>query len=601
MIRKYFTVPLQDLSNYTSAIAKTGFASIETQAPTSIVFEIRQLIDNFSAALEKIIESQNLEIDKNQQLQAANDQLNDKIAQLKQSRIAVEQAEKSFSILVNNSPFSIVLADRTGNIEFANEEFTRNTRLSCTQTLNLKDLFEQFKPFGRMGFPIASFLESLVNRKDGNKHIDTGELCLCSGPDKRIFNCVATVIESRCIVIFSDVTESAVAAEEKQHLVEQLQLAQKFESLGTLAGGVAHDFNNILMSIMGYAEISLTEIPKSGRLYENICMIQTAAQRAAELTRQMLDFTGKNVFRIEPMDLSLLVKEMANLLSVTISKKITVCYDLKEGITAVGDPLQLRQIVMNLIMNASEAIGDNNGQITIRTGMLDRNSNSMKSTAVSNLDPDNEFYAFLEVTDTGCGIPPETLEKIFDPFFTTKFTGRGLGLAATMGIIKSHRGAISVTSTPGRGSSFVIILPASEELLNDAVDKETVIPELKLKGKILLADDEETILSLTEMMLEPYNIEIICAGDGARAVEIFENQKQEIALVILDMVMPKLSGEETFNKIKAISPEIPVIIASGHSRNETLQRFTGASFDGFLQKPFRIQDLIKEICAVTKI
>ena len=452
-----------------------------------------------------------------------------------------------------------------------------------------------------MGFPIASFLESLVNRKDGNKHIDTGELCLCSGPDKRIFNCVATVIESRCIVIFSDVTESAVAAEEKQHLVEQLQLAQKFESLGTLAGGVAHDFNNILMSIMGYAEISLTEIPKSGRLYENICMIQTAAQRAAELTRQMLDFTGKNVFRIEPMDLSLLVKEMANLLSVTISKKITVCYDLKEGITAVGDPLQLRQIVMNLIMNASEAIGDNNGQITIRTGMLDRNSNSMKSTAVSNLDPDNEFYAFLEVTDTGCGIPPETLEKIFDPFFTTKFTGRGLGLAATMGIIKSHRGAISVTSTPGRGSSFVIILPASEELLNDAVDKETVIPELKLKGKILLADDEETILSLTEMMLEPYNIEIICAGDGARAVEIFENQKQEIALVILDMVMPKLSGEETFNKIKAISPEIPVIIASGHSRNETLQRFTGASFDGFLQKPFRIQDLIKEICAVTKI
>jgi signal transduction histidine kinase/CheY-like chemotaxis protein len=600
LIRQYFTVPLQNLSDYTSAIAKNGFAGIDTSAPTSVVFEIRQLIDNFAAALARIIESQNQEKAKNQQLKTTNDMLNEKVAQLKQSRIAVEKAEKSFSMLVDSSPLAIIIADNNGNIDYANAEFTRNTRLSVTRTLNLKELFKQFKPFGRAGFPISSFLESLARRYTGAKHIDTGELCLASSQSNNIFNCVATIIESRCIVIFSDITEAAIAAEEKQRLIEQLQLAQKFESLGTLAGGVAHDFNNILMSIMGYAEISLADLPKSGRLYENINMIQTAAQRAAELTKQMLDFTGKNVFKIEAMDFSALVKEMANLLSVTISKKITVYYDLKDGINALGDRLQLRQIAMNLIVNASEAIGENEGQITVRTGMLDRDNNLLKSAVVSNLDPENEFYAYLEVTDTGCGIAPDTLEKIFDPFFTTKFTGRGLGLAASMGIIKSHRGAISVVSAQGRGTTFVIMLPAAHEIIRETLREEAIPEHVEINGKILLADDEETILSLTEMMLEPYGVELLCASNGAEAVELFKAQEHEIAVVILDMVMPKLNGEEVCKKIKALSPETPIIIASGHSRNETMQRFTTAPFDGFLQKPFRMQDLIKEICAVTK-
>ncbi|EKD83436.1 MAG: PAS/PAC sensor hybrid histidine kinase, partial [uncultured bacterium] len=429
LIRKYFTVPLQELSHYTSEIAKSGFASINDPAPTSSVFEIKQLIQNFSAALEKIVAAQNLEKEKNQQLQAANNTLQEKIAQLKKSQDAVEQAENSFSTLVNNSPFAIVLADRTGSIEFANEEFSRHTSLTGQKGLNLGDLFAKFIPFGRMGFPVSSFLDRLSSTQNNSKHIDAGELCLQKGSERRIFNCVATTIETRCIVIFSDITDSAIAEEEKVRLAEKLQIAQKFESLGTLAGGVAHDFNNILMSIMGYAEISLSDLPKSGRLYENICMIQTAAQRAAELTRQMLDFTGKNVFNIEPLDLSVLVKEMATLVSVTISKKIAINYDLKEGITALGDQSQLRQIVLNLVMNASEAIGDKNGQITIRTGNADRNSSHIKSATMSDLDPGNDLHVFFEVSDTGCGIGPDTLKKIFDPFFPTKFTGRGLGLA----------------------------------------------------------------------------------------------------------------------------------------------------------------------------
>ncbi|EKD84311.1 MAG: Sensor protein, partial [uncultured bacterium] len=458
LIRKYFSLPLQELTDFTNAIAQTGFCGNTFRAPTSNVLEIRRLVENFSAAVEKIVETQNLEKEKKLQLQAANEKLHEKVIQLKQTQLAVEQAEKSFSILVNNSPFSILLARSNGDIEFANEEFTRNTNLNIESISNLTDLFARFEPFGRMSFPVAAFLASLSENSGVEKRIDSGELRLQKENELRIFNCIATVAESRCIVIFSDITDTAIAVEEKSRLAEQLQVAQKFESLGTLAGGIAHDFNNILMSIMGYAELSLIELPKSGQLRENIRLIQTAAQRAAELTRQMLDFTGKNVFRIAPFDLSELVKEMTTLLSVTISKKVTVNFELAENTTAMGDQSQMRQTVMNLVMNASEAIGEKEGQITIRTGLTDKSSDDLKSAVVADLNPECEFYVFFEVTDTGGGIEAEMLKKIFDPFFTTKFTGRGLGLAATMGIIKSHHGAISVSSTPGVGSCFRIIL-----------------------------------------------------------------------------------------------------------------------------------------------
>ncbi|MBU1106359.1 MAG: response regulator [Candidatus Riflebacteria bacterium] len=599
LIRRYFSIPLRELSDFTNAIAQTGFCKSTYQAPTSNIMEIRQLVENFSAAVERIVETQNLEREKNLQLQTANEKLHEKVVQLKQTQLAVEQAEKSFSTLVNNSPFAILLADSNGNIEFVNEEFTRNTNLSIRNISNLKDVFSKFEPFGRIGFPISDFLSDLTSKYGINKRIDTGDLRLQKDNELRIFNCIASVIESRCIVIFSDITGAAIAVEEKNRMAEQLQVAQKFESLGTLAGGVAHDLNNILMSIMGYAELSLAELPKSGKLQEKIRLIQTAAQRAAELTRQVLDFTGKNKFCIAPFDLSELVKEMTTLLSVTISKKVTVKFDLAENLTALGDLSQIRQIAMNLVMNASEAIGQTDGQITIRTGQSNKQDDFLKSAVVSNLNPECDYYAFFEVADTGCGIEPEMLKKIFDPFFTTKFTGRGLGLAATIGIVRLHHGAIHVSSTPEVGSCFRIIVPASEKGGTITSIKEDLPQQLNLKGKILLADDEDTILSLTEMMLEPYSANLICASDGAMAVELFEEHHQDLALVILDMVMPKLNGEEALIKMRAINPTVPIVISSGNSYDETIQRLADNSVDGFLQKPFRMNELIRQICAIT--
>lgn len=598
-VRKYFSVPLRQISDYTSEIAKTGFCNNTYPAPESSVFEIRTLLENFSAAMNRIIEAQKLDKEKNLQLQTANEELKANMIQLQKTRLIADQAEKSFAALVNNSPFSILLANKFGKIEFANSEFTRSTGLTIEPDMDLKTLLMEFTPFGTTGFPVNAFL-ARSHAKQSERQIDSGELSISKNGEKKIFLCVATEVESRHILIFSDTTEAAKIAEEKARLSEQIQAAQKFESLGTLAGGIAHDFNNILMSIMGYTELTLTELPNHGKLHDNVSIIHTAAKRAAELTRQMLDFTGKNVVRMTPVDLSNLVKEMASLLSVAVSKKITVTYGLCENVVVMADQAQLRQIVLNIILNASEAIGDREGKICINTGFTDRQNEFIKTAIMSNLDSDSDIFAVFEVTDTGSGIAPEMLKKIFDPFFTTKFTGRGLGLSATMGIIKSHHGAIHVASKPAEGSCFRIFLPiANAQAVAENINIENDV-ELSLNGKLLMADDEETILNITEMMLEPYNVDLLCAKDGKSAVEIFRQHNQEIALVILDMVMPGLNGEEAFRQMKAINSTIPIIISSGYSQDETRQKFGDTKFDGFLQKPFKIRDLVDQINAVSR-
>jgi signal transduction histidine kinase/CheY-like chemotaxis protein len=598
-IRKYFSIPLRQISDYTSEIARTGFCNRSYPAPESSVFEIRRLLENFSAAMDRIVESQELEKEKNLQLQLANEELKASMLQLQKTRLVADQAEKSFAALINNSLFSILLADKKGRIEFANSEFTRNTGLNVSIGMDLKTLMHEFLPFGPLGFPLTSFLHK-TTKGHPVRQIDSGELHLKRDGGKKVFHCVATEVEARYILIFSDTTEAAIVAEEKSRLAEQMQAAQKFESLGTLAGGVAHDFNNILMSIMGYAELTLAELPTPGKLHDNISMIQTAAKRAAELTRQMLDFTGKNVFNLAPVNLSELVKEMISLLAVAVSKKISVSYELCDNAIVLADQAQMRQIALNLILNASESIGENEGKITIHIDITNRQNEFIRSAMMANLDSETEHFALFTVTDTGCGIAPEMLSKIFDPFFTTKFTGRGLGLSATMGIIKSHRGAIHVSSKTGEGSCFRIFLPISD---SKTVWEENVIeetPQIALQGKLLLADDEETILNITEMMLEPYNIELLCAQDGQSAVDLFQQNHENIGLVILDMIMPRLNGEEACKRIKAINPAVPIIIASGYSQNETIQKFGNVTFDGFLQKPFKIKDLIEQINAASR-
>ena len=267
----------------------------------------------------------------------------------------------------------------------------------------------------------------------------------------------------RFAVVFHDLTEQLRAEEEKRKLEEQVRQAQKMESLGVLAGGIAHDFNNILMAVLGHAELALAEISPMSPARRSISEIATAAHRAAELCRQMLAYAGKASVVLERVDLRSLVEEMAHLLKTAISKKAILNLNLEKGLPPIkADPSQIRQIVMNLIINASEAIGDRSGVITVAVGATRCDEEYLRKTELrEDLVPG--LYMHLEVTDTGHGMDAETRTRIFEPFFSTKFTGRGLGLAAVLGIVRSHKGALKVYSEPGKGTTFKVLFPALED------------------------------------------------------------------------------------------------------------------------------------------
>lgn len=396
-----------------------------------------------------------------------------------------------------------------------------------------------------------------------------------------------------------DITESKAAEEEHKRLEAQLQHAQKLESLGILAGGIAHDFNNLLMGILGYAEITLMDLPENSSLREGVIQIQVSAKRAAELTKQMLAYSGKGRFIIEPLDLSKLVEEMANLLKVSISKKVMLECDFAETLPAIeADPSQLRQIVMNLITNASDAIGEKSGVIHVRTSVQHVTRAIFRDMYLSENLPEAE-YVTLEISDTGCGMTRETLERIFDPFFTTKFSGRGLGLAAVMGIVRGHHGAIRVESTSGVGTTFKILFPTcTKQIARLSQDSKLAAADWGSHETILVIDDEATVRSLAKRMLTRHGLKVITAVDGVDGVEVFKKNLKKVALVLLDMTMPRMGGEETFRELRALNPKLPIILCSGYSEEDAAARFAGKGLAGFLQKPYQATSLLAMLRAV---
>lgn len=396
--------------------------------------------------------------------------------------------------------------------------------------------------------------------------------------------------------VVTDITERKRMEEESRRLEARIQKAQKMESLGLLAGGVAHDFNNLLVGMLGHAGLALMELPPQSSARGLIRQIEIAALRASELTKEMLAYSGKGKFLVEAIDLSALVEEMAHLLKVTISKKAVINFNFAPDLSAVeGDPTQIRQIVMNLITNASEAIGDRSGVITITTGEMYADREYLSATYMDD-ELDDWSYVYLEVADTGSGMDEETRAKIFDPFFTTKFTGRGLGLAAVLGIVRGHRGAIKVYSEPRRGTSFKILFPAISENARVAPQEETV-DELKIRasGRVLVADDEEMVRGVAKLSLETVGYTVVTASDGQEAVETFRREEGRFDVVLLDLTMPRMGGEEAYREIRRIRADTKVVLSSGFNELDTVQRFPGRGLAGFLQKPFKPQELIKTI------
>lgn len=379
---------------------------------------------------------------------------------------------------------------------------------------------------------------------------------------------------------------------ERKKMQDALIKAQKIESLGVLAGGIAHDFNNILMAIIGNADLALHKLNPESPVIDNLRRIEDAATKAADLAKQMLAYSGKGRFVLEHINLNRLVEEMVHMLEVSISKKAVLRLNLYNNLPNVeADATQLRQVVMNLIINASEAISGQSGVISVNTGCVDCDSNYLKDVWL-NENIKEGLYVYLEIADTGCGMNSGTIEKIFDPFFSTKFTGRGLGLAAVIGIVRGHNGAIKVYSEPHKGTVFKILLPATNkpsEVFNESVGHG----EWCGKGTVLLVDDEETVRGIGKEMLQELGFSVLTANDGRDAINVFSSNRH-IDLVILDLTMPHMDGEQCFSGLRKIAPEVKVVLSSGYNESEVNQKFIGKKLAGFIHKPYKMSDL-KEV------
>jgi PAS domain S-box-containing protein len=358
---------------------------------------------------------------------------------------------------------------------------------------------------------------------------------------------------------------------------------QKLESIGVLAGGIAHDFNNLLHVVLGNADLARLQLPPESAAREHLDEVVRATQRAAELTQQLLAYSGRGAVETRRFDLSDEVRQMATLLRTAISKQAALVWDLSPDLAISADPTQVRQILMNLITNASDALGESPGSITLRTGRTDDPPAGSRT----------HDFVFLEVTDTGCGMDTSTLQRIFDPFFSTKFSGRGLGLAAVMGIVESHHGHIRIRTGPSEGTTFRILFPAVGAGADDETPPRASGADWRGRGTILLAEDEEGVREVVGRMLERLGFRVLPAEDGVAALEALDRSDHTVTAVLLDVSMPRMGGSETLMQIRERRPDLPVVLMSGYTEQEVASKLLDASAGavGFLQKPFLPEDL----------
>jgi len=402
----------------------------------------------------------------------------------------------------------------------------------------------------------------------------------------------------QCIVLnyHRDITER-----KKLERMEELQRqAQKLESLGVLAGGIAHDFNNLLTAIMGNLNLAQAQVGEHSPARHYLEKVENTVMRAADLSRQMLAYSGKGHFLVKPRDLNAIILEMTGLMAASLPKLIALDLQLAPNLSLfMADGAQIQQVVMNLLTNAAEAIGNREGRIAINTHHADLDREVL-SQGFPGQALETGRYLVLSVTDTGCGMAPEVLARIFDPFFTTKTSGRGLGLSAMLGILKGHKAGIRIQTEVGQGTTFEVFFPA---LVEGELEEDTVASrrEHHLAGTVLLVDDEEIILESTAPALEALGFRVIRARDGVQALERFMEVGEELAIVLMDLSMPRMDGTAAFMAMRRIRPEVPVVLTSGYDQKEVSEDLFAQGLAGFLQKPYRIRDLARELDRVLNL
>ncbi len=393
-------------------------------------------------------------------------------------------------------------------------------------------------------------------------------------------------------VILEDIAQKKRMEEERRRMESKMMESQRLESLGLLAGGIAHDFNNYLMTILGNAELASHAMREADALTEHLAEIQTAARRAADLCRQMLAYAGRGHIEKGAVALNPLITEIAQLLKTALPVGAVLKLDLHPTAAALGDASQIRQVVMNLVINAAEALGDRGGEIRVSAYPLHCDAHDLEDALFAENLPAGDYVA-VKVEDNGCGMDEATQKRIFDPFFTTKYEGRGLGLSAVMGIIRSHGGALKLRSRPGEGAQFIVILPSAgtRSPPSEASSASAAHSPWRGSGTILLADDEAPLRAVGARLLQHMGFAVLTAEDGPTAVRMYAERAAEIVCAVVDLSMPGMSGEEVLARLRDLNPDARVVIASGYDAEDLVARPSLRGAAGFIQKPFTSEEL----------
>ncbi len=505
-------------------------------------------------------------------------------------RVAAERENSMLRAAIEQSTEPTMILDVNGFVLLANPASARlhgfeNEDLRGRQIAELRG--------GRQGDALYAEIRATILRGEAWQ----GEVVLEKNRKKPLVaRRISPVLDSEGVNRMQILVDRDISEERRQQ--EKMAHVQRLESLGVLAGGIAHDFNNLLGIIMGNVSLARSAITPGSAIADNLKNIEETSHRAANLCNQMLAYSGKGKFVVQPINLSELVEEMTRLLEISISKKVCMRYELAPLLPSINaDTAQLQQVVMNLVINANEAIGEQNGTIVIATGQVDADGDYLRSSYVEEEILKPGPYVWLEVSDTGCGMDSIVRERLFEPFFTTKFTGRGLGMSAILGIIRGHNGTIKVYSEAGKGTTIKVLFPAVGGLMPVSLMAMSSSggQAVQASGTILVVDDEEMLRNVAAAMLKSGGYEVITAEDGVDAIAKLEKYKDAIDCVLLDMKMPRMGGEEAFTEMRRIKPEIKVLLSSGYNEQTATNRFAGKGLAGFVQKPYTLKNLLAKI------
>ena len=533
--------------------------------------------------LEKRVEERTGELVK------ANEQLKREVEERKRAEGALRESERRYRAVVEDMPAMNCRFLPDGTLTFVDSDYCKYFNKK-REDLVSKDFF-QFIPkedHQAIRNHFSSFTkENPVITYEHRVIAPNGEARWHRWTDRALFDEQDNLVEYQSIGF--DITELKQAEEEKKKLEAQLQQAQKMEAVGSLAGGIAHDFNNLLMGVQGNVSLMLMNMDSTHPYYERLMNIEKQVQSGARLTSHLLGYARKGRYEVKPIDLNRMVEETSETFGRT-RKEINIHRQLAEELSAIeADTGQIEQMLLNLFVNAADAMS-RGGDLILKT--MNTNHKDMRGKVY---DPRPGKYVLLTVSDTGTGMDKETMERIFHPFFTTKEMGRGtgLGLASAYGVVKAHSGYIDVDSEKGTGSTFSIYLPASQKRVEKAI--KTTMEVTKGTGTVLLVDDEDVIQEVGKKLLEAMGYRVLLAGDGKEAVEVYGKNRDVIDILILDIVMPNMGGGEAYDCVKEINPDIKVLLSSGYSIDGEATKILERGCNGFIQKPFRMNELAEKI------